>query len=314
MAASPQTSELPAQPEAGRSLTPLATLDPLNGIPAALVARTEAMAEIVVAFRAFRNRSCRRLKATLKVFVESYNLERLQVSASTRGFYPAIAAATLEKAWRRFEKHGIAALVPGYGNRRGDSIIARNPSMREFAIALIAHNPGVRVPWCRDAIQTRFPGVALSQDTVWRFIRDWKAENASLFVRIKDPDSWRNRHMLALGDMEAGVTRVGQLHEVDGTPSDVKTLTEIDTVDGRLHLLTQIDVRSRKTVALLAQVESCDALARLFAKAIPILGMPEAIRHDNGAGFISAHPTCPGPAWHHLSRDSALSRRSQAVC
>lgn len=291
-AANPQTAGVPAQPETAGSLTlpvDTAPLDPLDGIPHALVARAEAKAEIVAAFRAFKDRSCRALGATLKTFVESYNSGKEPVSTAAREIYSTIEAPTLQRAWRRFEKLSIAGLIPGYGKRRGDSIIARNPSMREFVIASMAHNPRVRVRFVLDGIKARFlEGEIPSEDTVWRFMCDWKRDNSSLFQRIADPDGARNKNMLALGAMDAGISRVGQLWEIDGSPADCYVLGTVETPGGRLHLLATIDIASRKIVAHLAPLESSDALAALLAKAIPILGVPDAVRHDNGAGFVSA--------------------------
>ncbi len=285
-------SDLPAKSDAARILTSPVTdspVDPLDGIPTKIAARALASVEIVVAFRAFRNRSGRTLGATLESFVARYNSEKEQVSAATREMYASIEAPTVQKLWRKYEKAGIAGLIPGYGKRRGDSIIARNPLMAEYVIASISHNPRVRAPWLLDGIKVRFPSDRRpSIDAVQKFIREWKRQNRSLFQRIADPDGWKNRDMLALGDMDAGITRVGQLWEIDGSPADSYVLGTVETPGGRLHLLASIDVHSRRIVTHLAPVESSDALAAMLIKTIPVLGVPDAIRHDNGAGFISA--------------------------
>lgn len=291
MAASPKFAGLLAQPATARPLTlPVvdSPLDPLDGISRARIARAEAKAEIVAAFRAFRNRhSARTLAITLESFVASYNRSQIEVSAATRELYPTIAVPTLQRDWRCFEKSGIAGLIPGHkGSTR---IVDLNPRMRDFAISVIAHNPRVRARFLLDAIEVRFPKDRLPKlRTVEDFIRNWKNENRSLYRRIEDPEGWQNRDMLALGTMDGGISRVGQLFEVDGTPADAYVLGTESTPGGRLHMLTAIDVRSRKMVAHLATSESSDALASLLTKAISILGVPDAIRHDNGAGFVSA--------------------------
>ncbi len=292
MVASPQIRKCPGQSAAtpsGSGLPPVAAvpLDPLNGIPAALVARAEAKAEILAAFRVSKNHSSRTLNATLESFAALYSCGQIEVSASTRDLYPETSAASLQRDWRRFQKFGIAGIVPGYKGSKG--LIRCNLAMNEFVIASIGHNPSVRAPFVLAGLKTRFPKERIPDlRSVERFIRGWKKDNLSLHLRIKDPDGWRNSHMLALGDMEAGITRVGQLWEIDGTPADSYVLGTVDTPGGRLHLLAAVDVCSRKFVTLLVPTESSDGLARLFAKAIPVLGVPAAIRHDNGAGFISA--------------------------
>jgi putative transposase len=280
---------LPA-PDAGRSLTlPVvdAPLDPLDGISKKLMVRAEAKAEIVAAFRAVRNRSCLTLNVTGEKFVARYNSEIERVSTATRELYPTIEWPSLQRDWRRFEKSGIAGLVPGY--KGGKRIIDSNPSMRDLVIAQIAHNPRVRARFVLDGLKVRFPNDRLPDlRSVERFIRDWTRQNRSLFQRIVDPDGARNKDMLAIGAMDAGISRVGQLVEIDGSPADCYVLCTDSSPGGRLHLLVAIDVHSRRMVAHLAPVESSDALAALLAKAIPILGVPDAIRHDNGAGFVSA--------------------------
>jgi putative transposase len=290
-ARSVQLVERPALSDAERAVTlPVvaAPIDPLDGIPTKIAARALAMAEIVAAFRGFRNRSCKALNAAGKDFCERFNHGQIEVSASAREVWQSIEWPTLQKAWRKFEKAGIGGLIPGYGKRRGDSIITRNALMREFVIAQIAHNPIVRAPFVLEGIEARFPNDQIpSIDTVQKFIRDWKRGNRSLYQRIEDPAGWRNKHMLALGEMDAVVTRVGQLWEIDGSPADCYVLGTESSPGGRLHLLVAIDKCSRKMVALLAPSESSDSLAALLIKAIPILGMPDEIRHDNGAGFVS---------------------------
>ena len=247
------------------------------------------MAEIVAAFRAFRKRSCKALNAAGKDFCERFNHGQIEVSANARELWQSIEWPTLQKAWRRFEKSGIAGLVPGYGKRRGDSIIARNSLMREFVIAQIAHNPKVNAPFVLDGIKERFPNDQIpSDDAVRNFMRSWKQQNHSLYMRIEDPAGWKNRCMLAIGDADANITRVNQLWEIDGTPADSYVLGTIETPGGRLHVMALIDVYSRVITAHLAPVESSNAVAELLIKAISLRGVADETLHDNGAGFVSA--------------------------
>jgi len=279
---------VPALMDAAALPVVTAPVDPLDGIPRALIARALAKAEIVAAFRACRGRSCRTLNATGASFVERYNSENEKVSAETRALYPTIEWPSLQRDWRRFEKSGISGLIPGYGGRRGDTIIARIPLMREFVIAQIAHNPRVRARFVLDGIGVRFANDRIPDlRSVERFIRDWKRKNGSLFQRVADPDLWKSRHMLALGDADAGITRVGQLFEIDGTKSDAFVLTEIETKTGKMQMIAVLDVKSRRMVAHLAPSESSQAIAELLIKAFPILGIPDEIKSDRGAASLS---------------------------
>jgi hypothetical protein len=292
-AAAAQLAEAPAQAEAARAIAlsvDTAPLDPLNGIPRALVARAESKAEIVAAFGVFEGRSCRTLGATLESFVAEYNRGEIEVSAGTREMFAEISGPSLQRDWRRFEKSGIAGLIPGYGKRRGDSIIARNPAMREFVIASILHNPRVNTAWLLAGIKARFldaPEIP-SAVSLWRYCCEWKRQNPALFMRIADPDGWKNRAMLALGDAAAGITRVNQRWEIDGTKSDAFVWTEIETKTGKMQMIGLIDIQSRRKAALLAPSESSQAVADLLIKAFGILGMPDEIVSDRGAAFLSA--------------------------
>ena len=110
--------------------------------------------------------------------------------------------------------------MPGYGKRRGDSIIARNSLMREFVIAQIAHNPKVNAPFVLDGIKERFPNDQIpSDDAVRNFMRSWKQQNHSLYMRIEDPAGWKNRSCSRSATPTRNITRVNQLWEADGTPT-----------------------------------------------------------------------------------------------
>ena len=160
--------------------------------------------------------------------------------------------------------------------------------MREFVIAQIAHNPKVNAPFVLEGIEARFPNAQIpSLGAVQKFMCSWKQQNHSLYMRIEDPAGWKSRHMLAIGDADANITRVNQLWEADGTPNDAYVLGTVETPGGRLHLMATIDVASHRIVAHLAPVESSNAVAELLIKAISLNGVPDEIKHDNGAGFVS---------------------------
>ena len=290
-AANQRLAERPAQTDAERSLAlPVvdAPLDPLDGTPKKLIVRAEAKAEIVNAFRAFKGKSCRTLGATLDSFVELYNRGQIEtVSGGARELYAEISHPSLERDWRRWEKSGIAGLIPGYkGSTR---IIEKNSLMREFVISQIAHNPKVTGQYVLDGIEARFRNDRIpSLRRVEDFIHKWKRQNHSLYMRIEDPAGWKNRHMLAIGDADAQITRVNQCLECDGTPADAYVLGTLDTPGGRLHVMALIDVYSRVITAHLAPVESSNAVEELLIKAISLRGVPDEILHDNGAGFVSA--------------------------
>ena len=264
----------------------IAPFDPLSGLSRANREYTEGKLEIAVLLDAFKKKSCRPPGAALQLFVSYYNSGETQVSAATRKLFPRIAGPTLLRDWRRWRKHGVGALILGYGNRSGDSMFSHVPAMRELVSAVLRKNPGVRAPWLRDAIQTRFPREHLpSLSSVKRELRAQK--RSSLYLNVSDPDGWKNRHMLALGDADADITRVNQLWEIDGTKSDAFVWTEVETKTGKMQMIGVIDVFSRRKVALLAPSESSQAVADLLIKAFRSLGIPDEIKSDRGKAFLS---------------------------
>lgn len=283
------TAELPQAPKTGQS-NDLADA-PFNGIAKANLSRADAKAERCIRFDEFLATSGTTLEKSLVAFAGLWNQTKspIEVSAATRALYENITVPSLQRDWRRFKRGGVPALLTQYGNHRRDkSIIEANPELYEFILANIQHNPLVRAPWLLDAIKVRFTSERCPKLSALRnFLRKWKAANKELFCRVADPDGWRHRHMSALGRMDAEVVRCNAIWEIDGTPADAFTLTEVDTLDGRQHVLVLIDIYSRKMVALLWPTESSDGIAQLLRKAILMLGVPEAIRSDRGSGFIS---------------------------
>jgi hypothetical protein len=242
--------------------------------------RGDFKSEIVLAFRTFRDSAGGTLRAALRSFVALYNDGRIEVSAETRAAHPRLAVPTLERDWRKFARGGPSALARKDSNRNRDSIIARTPKMREFILSMIAHQPHVRVARIFEAMKARFPNEKRPvRSTLQNFVAQWKQQNPALMMRLRDPDNWKRRYLLALGDAAADITRVNQLWEIDGTPADVMCL------DGRWHLNCVIDVRSRKMCVLLTPTASADGTARLLVKAIGLMGVPETVKSDWGKEY-----------------------------
>ena len=285
----PQTPGLPKTTQGNDLAQEERTL--FDGTSKANLSRADAKAEICIEFDQFLATSGTTLAKSLVAFVGLYNQAKspIEVSAETRAPYQKITVSRLQRDWRRFRRGGVPALLPLHGNHRRDkSIIEANPELFGFILSNIEHNPHVRAPWLLDAIKVRFPSERCPKLSALKaLIAKWKRRNRELFDRIADPDGWRHRHMAALGRMDAEVVRCNGIWEIDGSPADAFTLTEVDTLEGRQHLLVLIDVYSRKMVALLWPTESSDGIAQLLRKAILMLGVPEGIRSDRGSGFIS---------------------------
>ncbi len=241
----------------------------------------DSRAELCNRFEDFRASAGATLKSALRRFANIYNAGEVVVSDETRARFPRRSAESIQRDWRAWRKFGAEALVPGHGNRHGDGIFEREPAMRELALAMIAHQPHVRVARIYEALRVRFPSRAPSMSTVRAFVAAWKAENPSLFLRLKNPDAWKQKFSLALGRADADIVRAGH-HEIDGTR------LEVQCTDGIFHLEAVVDVFTRKMVCTLSPSASAAATAALLRKSLVALGVPDEIKSDWGKEYLNA--------------------------
>ena len=141
--------------------------------------------------------------------------------------------------------------------------------------------------------------------TLQRFIAQLEDEEAATLAALRDPQLFKNKYKVALGDAAGGVTFAHELWEIDTTPADVLTL------EGRKHILQIVDRWSRRARFLVVDSESARSVSRMIAGTMLAWGVtPRAILTDNGSGFINAsvvsslealgidHQTClPGQPW-----------------
>jgi hypothetical protein len=264
--------------------------------------RADSKVEVVLAFRAFREKAGGTLRAALRSFVALYNDGGTGVSIETRAAYPRLAAPTLERDFRKFEGGGAQALIRKDSDRRGDSIIARTPDMADAIVSAISADPHIRVTRIWEWLPTRYAKVP-SLRVLQSFVAQWKRENPALMMRLRDPDSYKSKFLLALGDAAAGITRVNQLWEIDGTR------LEVQCSNGLFHLESVIDVRSRKMCAVLTPTASAQSTALILRKAIPATGVPERIKSDWGREYLNVRTERAmlrlGIAWQKVAKPYA---------
>ncbi len=81
--------------------------------------------------------------------------------------------------------------------------------------------------------------------------------------------------------MNAHVTNLNQLWEIDASPADVLT------TDGRHALYLVIDIWSRRVMILVTKTPRTEATLSLIRRAILEWGVPATIKTDNGSDFTS---------------------------
>ncbi|WP_178860765.1 Mu transposase C-terminal domain-containing protein [Thiomicrorhabdus cannonii] len=184
-------------------------------------------------------------------------------------------------------KNDPESLLPKYGHRKGKTIIDQQPELKEFMIAMIYTHPQAGAEDFMLAIETRFESVEKSKDgiripnkrTVERWLKRYKEENESVYVAMTNPDKWKNNFMPAMGTLE--VDALNEKWEMDATPAD--WMFE----DGRYSLLAKIDVYSRWPKFILSKTSTSGAQAKLLRDCFIEHGIPNIIKTDNGADYVS---------------------------
>jgi transposase InsO family protein len=272
------TGATAANPGAGTLLRPGAA-DPAfrSGGSAREYGYCDARGEICLAMRTQR-------LATAD-FADAYNAGAIVVTAAARQLIPEVSARTLRRWAAIYNDRGVAGLEPNY--RKRSSTIASDPQLYNLVVAIIQRHPThVRAPWIRRAIQARLgDDAAPSLRTIERFVDRFRREHPAMIARLANPDGWKAKFAVSVGDMSAGIVRVNQRWEIDGTPSDVIC------TDGRYHLNAVIDCRSRRIVAELSPTASAAASSSLLLKAFGRIGIPDLIITDWGKEYVNQRLT-----------------------
>lgn len=206
--------------------------------------------------------------------------------------YPDFSVASLRN-WRAKFTQDPSSLKDRYGNRKGQSILARanGGEVAKHIAAILCSASHAMGAWnIRKAIGQTF-GDQLEVDgrmvdlplvrSFERHIAEWKRNNPELYERATNPDGWRNKYMLALGNASGGITRLNQRWEIDASPMDVLC------TDGRYVVYALVDVWSRRLMLHLSRTATTEGSLQLIRRACMEWGMPESIKTDNGSDFIS---------------------------
>lgn len=215
------------------------------------------------------------------------------------GTYPDFTFRTLCE-WRklRMNNNAFSALGTKYGNRKGTSILSRaeDGEVATYITTLITTKSHLTCGHIRDLVRNKFgrelsildaktnkqKEIPLPKIRAFeRFVSSWKSENKDMLLKLTDPDAYKNKHLVAYGKADAGITEVNQRWEIDASPVDAFC------TDGRYNLYALIDVYSRRTIFMVSKTPCTEASLLIIRKAIKAWGVPECIKTDNGADFIS---------------------------
>jgi transposase InsO family protein len=227
-----------------------------------------------------------------QLFLANYKLQAAQTPNDLPfNVYAEFSLASLHR-WRAMAATAPEALAGKYGGRKGTSILnrAHGGEVSNFIAALMTSNRHYKGGHLRDMVRVKF-GASLdvagknvplpSLRAFERHIAEWKTENAQLFTAITAPGHFKNSLRAVAGDASGRIERLNQQWQIDASPADALC------VDGRYSIYAIIDVWSRRVLFSVSKTAKTEASLLLVRKAILEWGMPETIKTDNGADFIS---------------------------
>lgn len=114
-----------------------------------------------------------------------------------------------------------------------------------------------------------------------RFVSWWKDHNAQLYLKMTNPDGYKNKYQIALGSQSHIAHGLNAVWEIDASPVDALC------VDGRYTIYAIIDVWSRRSLFFASKTPKTEASLQMIRRAIMAWGVPEMIKTDNGSDFTS---------------------------
>ncbi|WP_435100789.1 Mu transposase C-terminal domain-containing protein [Arhodomonas sp. AD133] len=258
-------------------------------MPAKAQARMDARLAILDAADRLHREAGLGRRGAIEEVVRRYNAGELEVGEAVRTVLGADISVASVYRWRNtLAKQGAAALAGRYKrSAKHRALIEQQPDLLAFCEAFVGHYPDSQATQLDQAIRARFGNrddIDLpSRRAVQRWLKHYRAANAEVLCRIRNPDEWKGRYMAATGSASEGVERLNQLWELDSTPGDVML------TDGRHSLIGVIDVATRRARLLVSKTSKATAVASLTRRALLDWGVPEIAKTDNGSDYTSHH-------------------------
>lgn len=189
-------------------------------------------------------------------------------------------AARRDLLARRLE--WIDAQTRSRGRPAGTTYFTRNPDAADAVIAMLAERRQSAAA-VHAKLKAHFPELRPpSLRAVQRFVARIEHERQAELASFRDPDTYKGRYRLALGNASGSVTYANELWELDTTPADVMTF------GGRKSILGLIDRYSRRANFMVCDSESAQSVRNLLIKTIVEWGvLPTTVMTDQGSGFIN---------------------------
>lgn len=219
------------------------------------------------------------------VFAQEYNANRIEVEAWIKDSVKKLSRASLERWQSQRKNEGFARLGKQAGRKSGGSVIDKDKEVADFIKGIIYEKPHLSTEVILLAIEGRFSEERIpAKRTLQRYIKNFRQDNAQILLRASNPDAWRSKYMVAVGDASAKAQYLNHIWEFDSTPTDIML------ADGKRHtILGVIDVWSRRVKFLVSHSSNSAAVAALIRKAITDWGYPKIAKTDNGSDYVSQH-------------------------
>lgn len=228
---------------------------------------------------------------SFEAFTAAYNGRHLAgVTSELREAVKHVSARSLQRWVLKSEQDGLLVMADRRSMKGGGiSEIERHPALEKLILAVLTEKPHALHTHLWEIINAR----AIDADTgeiLWpsvsysclnRYINKWKAANEQLFTAVTNPDAWKSTYMASFGRADAGIERLNQRWEMDGTPADW-ALT-----DGRHTASVVLDIHGRRPRILFSKTPRTETNKLLLRGAILDWGVPEEVATDNGTDYIS---------------------------
>lgn len=219
--------------------------------------------------------------------LQDYNSGAIAVSEAARAARRTISWPTFERMRAKVNKDGLAGLAPNYGNRDGAGVIdttERNGvKLSAWVVGVMLKEPQIRARHLHERLQVEWPEISVSETRLAAWIKAWKADNASDWLRQTNPDAWKNRFAPAFGSHFEDITELNQLWEMDSSPADWML------VDGRHTVIQCVDLFTRRRRLLVSKTSNGLAIGLLFRRCALAWGVPQGVRTDQGLDYAGTY-------------------------
>lgn len=228
-------------------------------------------------------------------FCELWGASQIEALPGTRAAYPSIPPKTLDKWYRQWRVNGVEALLERKPRKdKGSSRLNADEELRAVFISALVemHEPTWRQMQRVIADQLGEERAPPSR-TLKRWLSEYKSANKVALLKLKNPDAWRNKYMVAFGSRSEHITAPNIEWQLDSTIADAQQRVEIafnlhDEATGEIRrhaLIAGIDVFTRRAKVLVARTSSGNAVKALVRRVILDYGMMNRVKTDNGKDY-----------------------------